>query len=408
MKKYIILVLAIFYFGCAGQQQSTGNSRYTKEQVAALHLDSTTILNAVTDSVTKINLNPFLKEQDFDFGSLVEEVKLVLLETTDESLLDDIYKVLVTDSHIYIHDSYKRGGIVVFDRNGKFIRRIPNGGGPGELSRLYDIAFDPESNELVVYQHSFLLFFTAEGQYIRKMRSPFAFYNFTVIPNGYVFKKNSSQENIHLELLNDYELYITDKNFKLQSVSLLAYPEGDVLVGHHYLYNNNNTIKVTQGYNDTIYQYIQETNCFKAVYILDYSKKKISELYLKGSYNDFKNAILQNDYYFYIGEYFETESHHAFKLNNWHINSEPIIFRDKKTGNMTGGTGRIYDPNEIPPSVGFPIATSGDYFISTYYPHDQDSLIFNSSIVSKEDKEKIKNLKEDDNQILVFFKLKNF
>jgi hypothetical protein len=407
MKKYIIPVLAIFCFACTGQQQSNENSRYTKEQIAALHLDSATILNTLTDSVTKINLNPFLKKQKFDFGALIEEVKLVPLETTDESLLDDIYKIFVTDSHIYVHDSYKGGGIVVFDRNGKFVRRIPNGGGPGELIRLYDIDYDKENNELVAFQHSFFLFFTPSGEYIRKERLPFGFYTFTVIPDGYVFRVHGEQGNEHLEFLKDYQLFVTDKNFKLRLAALSLYPKGGVLTGHNYLYNNNNTIKVTQDYNDTIYQYVKETNCLKAVYILDYSKKKIPEIYLKGSYNDFKNAVRQNDYYFYIGEYFETESHHAFILNNWYIKLNSIIYRDKKTGNITGGTNASFNVNEIP-SMGFPIATSGDYFISVYYPHDSDPRLMNSSIVSEEDKEKIKNLKEDDNQILAFFKLKNF
>ena len=69
-------------------------------------------------------------------------MKLILLETTDESLLDAIYKVIVTKSNIYIHDRLKGGGIAIFDNNGNFIKRISNGRGPGELVRLYDIDFD--------------------------------------------------------------------------------------------------------------------------------------------------------------------------------------------------------------------------------------------------------------------------
>ena len=86
-------------------------------------------------------------------------MKLIPLETTDESLLDDFRKVVITPSHIYVHDDFKGGGIVIFDKEGNFIKRISNGRGPGELVRLYDIDFDEKNNELVVYQHSFLLFF---------------------------------------------------------------------------------------------------------------------------------------------------------------------------------------------------------------------------------------------------------
>ena len=197
MQKYILLFLFVFFIGCVGQ--STQNSHYTKEQTASLHLDSTTVLNIETDSVTTIDLNPFLKKQAYDLGALIEEVKFIPLETTDESLLSDIYKILTTDSYIYIYDKLKGGGLAVFDKEGKFVRRIPNGQGPGELIRLYDIAYDWENNELVAYQHSFLLFFTPSGEFIRQKRLPFGFYNFTVIPDGYVFKTLDKQGNGHLE-----------------------------------------------------------------------------------------------------------------------------------------------------------------------------------------------------------------
>jgi hypothetical protein len=73
---------------------------------------------------------------------------------------------------------------------------------------------------------------------------------------------------------------------------------------------------------------------------------------------------------------------------------------------MTGGTHANFNRSEIP-SIGFPVAVSGDWFISAYYLDDKNTYLINSSIISKEDKEKIKNLKEDDNQILAFFKLKD-
>jgi hypothetical protein len=134
ISKCTVLLLSVFFLGCVNSQNK--NSHFTEEQTASLHLDSTTILEVETNDLITIDLNPFLKEQVFDFASLVKNVKLIPLETTDESLLGDIYKVLVTDSAIYIKDDFKGGGLVIFDREGKFVRRIPNGQGPGELLRL--------------------------------------------------------------------------------------------------------------------------------------------------------------------------------------------------------------------------------------------------------------------------------
>jgi len=97
---YIIILSTIFLFACVKQQNE--NHYFSNDQIASLEIDSTKKLNVETDSAIKIDLNRFLKKQSFDFGSLVKEVKLIPLETTDESLLDNILKIIVTDSHIYI------------------------------------------------------------------------------------------------------------------------------------------------------------------------------------------------------------------------------------------------------------------------------------------------------------------
>lgn len=224
MLKYLSLILLVLIIGCGIQNKEEKKSRYSEKQVGSLKLGTTKRLRVVTDSVIKVDLNPFLKKKSFDFGSLIKEVKLTPLETTDESLLDDVLKIHVSDSNIFIYDKFKGGGIVLFERNGKFIRRIPNGKGPGELIRLYDIGFDKHKNELIAYQHSFFSFFTRSGEFIRRVRLPFSFYNFTVVPEGYVFKSLDRQGNEHLGSLKDHTLLITDKNFKLKSAGLPCTP----------------------------------------------------------------------------------------------------------------------------------------------------------------------------------------
>ena len=67
-----------------------------------------------------VNLNAFLKIESFNLESLIKDIHLVSLETNDESLLDVIYKIIVTDSNIYIHDRFKGGGIVIFDNKQQF------------------------------------------------------------------------------------------------------------------------------------------------------------------------------------------------------------------------------------------------------------------------------------------------
>lgn len=161
-------------------------SRYSEEQINSLALDSTLVLTPDNRSVEIVDANSFLKPQEFNLEELIKEIKVVPLETTDESLLDAIYKIIVTDSNIYIHDRLKGGGVAIFDQNGRFIKRLSHGQGPGKIYRLYDVSYDSEKRELVLYQHPFLLFYTSNGKFIEQKRLPFGFYNFHVIPDGYV------------------------------------------------------------------------------------------------------------------------------------------------------------------------------------------------------------------------------
>jgi len=405
MQKNIYLVFIILIFSCSNQQKK---SNYTLEQIASLHLDSTEILTVVSDSAITIDINPFLGDKSFDFSSLVKEIKFVPLETIDESLVSDIYKVIVTDSSIYIMDNYKGAGLIIFDSKGKFIKRIKQGQGPQELLRLYDIAFDPANNELIAYQHSFLVYFTANGEFIRKKRLPFGFYNFAVMSNGYIYKVLEQQNN-HLEKFNPFSLLVSDTSFSIKYAALPK-KESDVnLVGYNYLYPcNDSSITVTQHYNDTIYSYnILNNNILKAKYVMNYSNKKLPDEYLEGSMQQFDDATKNNDYYYYLGKYFETDNHNIIFIEN-NMRGQTVIYRDKKSGNTVGGNNAIYNIDEIPP-VAFPVSVFGNYFVSSVLPdNNMYNLLSNSSVILDEDKLKLRGLSEDDNPVLVLYTLKEF
>jgi hypothetical protein len=379
--KYILLFTALcFFVNC--KQNNTVNSRFSDAQIKSLQLESTTVLTIETDSIENVDLNPFLKKQRFNFGAMIKEIKLLPLETTDESLLSDIRNILITDSNIYVVDEFKGGSIAIFNRTGRFITRIMPGQGPDEILRLDDIDYDAYNHELIVYHKYHLSFFTPSGQYLRRTRVPFGAYNFKVTPESYVFKSIERQGNEHLGVSEKCLLFVTDKNFKLKSAGL-PYSYSDKLnYGvSNYLYKNNNGIQVTQSYTDTVYQYISETNRLKAKYALDISQKAIPSRYRSGNWENFENAIRQNDYYFYAGKYLETETHNVFVLENWHIKLQAIIFRDKLSGNLQGGTEVWYINSEIP-TPNFPIASFDKYFISFNF-RDNNGASFVQKTVSR-------------------------
>ncbi len=401
----LIIVLLVLILSCSNR--GAHNSMFTAEEIHALQLNHTQTLKVDSSVITNIDLNSFLNNNKFDFESLIKNIQIIPLETTSESLLGNIYKVILTDSLSYIFDDFKGGGIVIFDRSGKFIKRIPHGEGPGELFNLYDVAYDDVNKQLVAYQHPFLMFFTVDGKFIEQRKVPFGFYNFMITPGGYIFKTLDGYGNEHLDSHQNKTLLVTNKEFELKYAGLPVFHINANYGGYCYLYANNNNIRITQNYGDTIYRYDVQREHLEALYVIDYHEKKLPTELLEYQGREFRNKLQRNDYYYFIGEYLETYTHHAFFLRNDYRGTQTIVYRNKKTGHLIGGAEACFDLTEIP-SIAFPKSVFKNSFISVYYPNENMRLLDNSSVLSSKDKQIVMNLKEDDNPVLILFQLKDF
>lgn len=400
----VFAALVLCLSGCGGGSRQGFN--FTASEIASLCLDSTELLPTDVSSAVRVDLNPFLGDKEFEFGDLVRSLRFIPLETTDASLLANIYKVVLTDRHVYVHDDFKGGGLVIFTSKGKFVRRISHGGGPGELYQLSDMAYDPSTDRLLVYQHPFLLFYTSDGEYLEQKKLPFGFYNFQPIPGGYVFKTIDGVGNHHLGAKQDYTLLVTDTTFRLRQAALPVAPDKTHYGGYRYLYDAEDGIRVTGKFNDTIYCYDPLRHVLSAACVLDYSDKKLPDSQVKDPRGEFTDILMGNDYYYFLGECLETPSHQVFFLRNDWRRHRLVVYRDKQTGGMTGGATYHFDFHVLPP-VGFPRATYGDNFVSLHYPNPQDSCLQSSPLISPEDKRMIAGLKADDNPVLALFQLKS-
>jgi len=407
MHRYFTYII-VFLFLSACHDKSAKEVRFTEQQIASLHLSGTQVLEPQTDSIIHINLTPFLGKREFDFGNIVKEVKIVPLETTKNSLLDGIYKVITTDEYIYIMDNFKGKSLIIFTKEGKFVKRLSHGQGPGELQRLYDIDYNFDRNELIAFQHSFFLFFDKEGNFLRQERLPINFDNFISLDNGYILKTVPVQDNTHLDDKEGYTFLFTDKIFTLKSVAVYQPKDIKAMSAHTYLYKNDTLITLAGRYSDSIYKYDAKKNKLYTEFVLDYDKK-LPKKYLYGeNFHVFQEVTKNNDYYFNIGEYLETFSQNVFFLWNNYIDLQTIVYRDKKTGNMIGGTSATLNLEEVP-ALNFPIGVDKNYFVSVYNPYiNSYENLKNSKLISEADKVKIKQFKDDDNPMLVYFTLKEF
>ena len=95
-----------------------------------------------------ININD---AQTMNYQPLLDSINYIPLETTDQSLIGNIGKIYITPSNILIFDS-KQTAILLFDKEGKFIRKIgQKGRGPEEYLFFNEIVFDKKTE--IIYAH---------------------------------------------------------------------------------------------------------------------------------------------------------------------------------------------------------------------------------------------------------------
>ena len=399
--------MLFFFVACTGKQDKI--IKFSQEEITALELDSTRNISVQKNRVLTVNLNPFLEKQSYNLGEMIKTINVIPLETTDESIISFIKDIIVTDSYIYIHDEYKGGEIVIFDKQGNFVKRIEKGQGPGEiLPSLKNIAFDIENDELIVFNNHFFSFFTPNGQYKRREKIPLNAYSFAITSDGYLFHSINGLNNQHINLNIEYQILVTNRRYKLLSVGFpYAYAEDNNYEGQtRYIMANKDNVNFTFKFTNSIYQYTDNYN-MSLKYILDISNKEIPENLLQENYDMLMSELENNDYYFYMGDYVESPTHDYFRLMNLYTRQYTDIYRSKQTGNCKGGESRLVDRTLYVP-LNEPISSYGKYFVSYFFPSDERMGLLTSEVLPDDVVKKIKLLSEEDNPILVFYELNNF
>ena len=152
MRNILCLFVLISFLSCQKQEIGTPVQTITLD----LHVDQQLLLSEIADSI-----------------------EIISLEQTDESDIAHINRIIPYKDHYYIFQTimFSNGSVLVFDKDGRFVRRIDKkGGGPGEYVDLHDMAIDSYRDELVLMTQPKGVFrYTLEGEYIDKVDAAFAY-----------------------------------------------------------------------------------------------------------------------------------------------------------------------------------------------------------------------------------------
>ena len=111
-------------------------------------------------------------DEQYKASDIFENLTLIPLETTDESLIGSINKILIIDTVIYIMDA-KSKAIMLFNTKGKYITKIVRrGAGPNEYIELNDFTV-LTNGDIVILDARRILHFKADGTPFQTHRTDF-------------------------------------------------------------------------------------------------------------------------------------------------------------------------------------------------------------------------------------------
>ncbi len=338
----------------------------------------------------------------------------IKLTNKNNQYIGEISKLLIANDTIFISDDFTKS-IFIFDIKGNIINTINNTGrGPYEYNSIGDFTVDWSEKNILINDVSLKKYFKYDfkGNFISANimktyggnisyldKDRFALYNNF---NGL------SEDDMHNVFVTDFKGEKLKKYFPYHK-SMMS----DVLVSKRDYFWNSNTrdISLIRFYDNIVYKFNRDSICPK--YFLDFGKFNIP----KGEIISLEN---QERYAHTISHFFETEKFISF--NYMFGDKNVLLFYDKQSSKIVypRGSQWVYEPFLYYSFfTNYVIGCYNDYFIAAIPSTFVTSFIekFPNDLTSESDREKfsrlpeiekLKDLSEMDNPVLVFYKLKSF
>ena len=279
-----------------------------------------------------------------DLDSIVRNHKFTRLETSEECLVGEVYKLSCRNEKYYILDRHLQKALFVFDEEGKFRNRIGRRGrGPGEFIEPTDfIVSDSSVTVFDMFGHK-LLYYNPDGTFIRSVRLPYSIYEIESGRDGSVI----------YAVGGDNSKYDSLKNYELLEIG----PEGDIRAK---VYKNKYSMDFSNKYDlqgfdeDVIYKkafrpavYMLRDKNLYAKYIFDIPSHALPGDYEKLCRGNFERFIKQyrDEYTYFNGQFWETDRYAGIGITAKRM--PYLVVYDKDTHRTVSGlVGITFGGNE--------------------------------------------------------------
>lgn len=378
MKSLHIIWLCILLWGCnSGLSNNTSKFKIPETENSA----DIKLYEKVGDSTEIIDLSQPYSNPLPSIEDIIESIDIIPLETNEESLLGHIWQYLTTDDNIYVLDDYKIGSVAIFNRNGAFVKRITSGNGPGELAYPFKMYYDKPSMSLYIYdmiKHA-ILKYRSDGKYVTTYHINDAIENFYVDKSNLMLTTTKYQEGNEI--------------FQLQKRDTLLFRILDTI--------SLGKIKDRTSISDNIQTYYNGWNICKDNVVYRYYNNSLYRRYI------FTNNIGLS----FEGLYAEGKNiQHFCSIYKGRISiayrnkSNGLMWEQKLSGSVLMGCNsiKIHDfennvfsailhPTYLCGKKDFPVKWNGDNM---------------NNLIAEQDIDKLHKIKDDDNPIIVLYKIK--
>ena len=345
-------------------------------------------------------------------SKLIEDFFYVPLESIEESLFAYCNQIEVFEDKIFVFDRTGTEKLFIFRKNGKFLKSIgEKGGAPFEFFNPRSFAIDREKKQIVIYdnQKRKWMHFSLDGNYIDSDDVPFrTICNFQISSTGYYITATSKGDwNNHLGPIADYKLLYTDSLGNLQKAACYYQESEHNQLVYDPVRRLENDILYVPMYLNEVYTVTDTTLSLR--YKFDYSeftpfeKEKIATFENYDELRDYRSS------HTYLSTFAENSTH-LFFLTSDNGNERLVSIYDKRSKKLLQVSGIQCDTDFIFDFIAG-IHAYEDYFIAMILPQSlrmlKSQLEKNHYPVKEENMRLFENVKEDDNLVLVFFKIKD-
>jgi hypothetical protein len=191
-------------------------------------------------------------ESKMTLSQIASDINYIKLESNPDCFIQRIEQWSITDNYILIYDQ-SPPKVLLFDRQGKFIRKIGNiGKGPGEFNRPSDVRISRDEKSILIKDFLKVIRFGFDGNFIGETKLPDFARNIDTFDDGligYFSSSNSSKMDNYSLAFFDWDGNCTGKLMKRDQDKIIKGKASRLAM----FYSMDNEIRINDRFSDTVF-----------------------------------------------------------------------------------------------------------------------------------------------------------